>query len=92
MFEDPLGIPDLGAGGNQVPLLPTSQASALLPGLPLSLSLELSSSSSPAPPLGPLYLPSSTLPSLVHALLQDLGLPEVVDSLIHLVQGGTLLL
>jgi hypothetical protein len=37
-------------------------------------------------------LPSSTLPSTVHALLQDLGLPEVYDSLIHLVQGGTLLL
>ncbi len=33
-FEDPLGILDLGADGNHVPLLPTSQASALLPGLP----------------------------------------------------------
>ncbi len=42
--------------------------------------------------LSPLTLPSSSLPSPVHALLQDLGLPEVDDSLIHPVQGDTLLL
>ncbi len=47
------------------------------------------------PALLPLLLVPPVLLSLlspVHALLQDLGLPEVDDSLIHLVQGGTLLL